>query len=141
VPAAGLAALLVELVQHPKSSKGGPAMTDPLERMVDVVDRDMQAQVNGQRRGEVSTFSCPECGGPLWQVDEPGVLRFRCHVGHAYYGDALLEEQSAALEAALWTAVRTFREKAVLARQLAAGEQQRGNAAVAQRFHEQATLA
>ena len=61
----------------------------------------------------------PECGGCLWQVEEQGPLRFRCHVGHAYYSEALLGEQAEALEAALWTATRTFRERCVLARQSA----------------------
>src|SRR5262249_30753851 len=42
---------------------------------------------------------------------------------------------------ALWTAVRTFKEKAVLARQLAARERHRGNLHVAQRFEEDAKVA
>ena len=45
-------------------------------------------------------FTCPECGGSLWQVDEPDLLRFRCHVGHAYNAEVLLSEQGEALEAA-----------------------------------------
>jgi two-component system chemotaxis response regulator CheB len=48
-------------------------------------------------------------------VDQQGVARYRCHGGHVYYGEKLLEEKSQALEAALWTAVRTFRGKTVLA--------------------------
>ena len=48
---------------------------------------------------------------------------------------------SEALEAALWTAVRTFREKSVLAKQLSVRERSRGNAEVAVRFDEQATQA
>ena len=35
---------------------------------------------------------CPECGGALWQLDDPGLVRFRCHVGHAYNGEVLLAE-------------------------------------------------
>jgi hypothetical protein len=50
----------------------------------------------------------------------------------------LLAEQTEALEAALWTAVRIFREKSVLGRQLAARERDKGNDAVADRFEEQA---
>src|SRR5439155_8737068 len=68
-------------------------------------------------------------------------VRFRCQVGHAYYGQRLLEAQAEALEAALWTAVRTFRERASLSRQLAAEERRRGNAGTARRFDEQAELA
>ena len=114
---------------------------DPIERMPDVVDKDMDRQARNERLGEVSTFTCPECGGSLWQVDDAGLVRFRCHVGHVYNGETLLAEQSEALEAALWTAVRTFREKAVLGRQLAAQERQRGNEPAAARFEEHGTQA
>ena len=80
---------------------------------------DFAAQTHNQREGKISTFTCPECGGTLWQVSEDGRLRFRCHTGHAYEAEKLLEEQKRHLEAALWTAVRTFRERGLLARQLA----------------------
>jgi two-component system chemotaxis response regulator CheB len=140
VPAAGLAPLLSGLVWRPVPQPGGTPM-DPLEKMTNVVDDDMREQERGGRRGHLATFTCPECGGNLWQVDEHSVLRFRCHVGHAYYAEALLGEQSEALEAALWTAVRTFREKAVLSRQLARAEHERGNGETARRYAEQAELA
>ena len=113
---------------------------DPIERMPDTVDRDMAEQARNHRQGEVSVFTCPECGGALWQVDD-GLIRFRCHVGHAYNGEVLFAEQTEALEAALWTAVRTFREKAVLGRQLASVERDKGNETSAQRFEDQAGLA
>jgi two-component system chemotaxis response regulator CheB len=140
VPAAELAALLVKLVHRPVPGAGGPNMVDPLESMPKIVDEDMKAQSRGERRGAVSVFTCPECGGSLWQVDDHELVRFRCHVGHAYYGEGLLSEQAEALEAALWTAVRTFREKCVLSRQMAATERQRGNLPTAERFEEQARL-
>ena len=151
-PVAGLAALLGELVRRspgprtggesmrtePAPAAGGP---DPIERAARTAMETMAAQVRGERRGQVAPFTCPECGGSLWQVDEPRTVQFRCHVGHAYNGEALLSEQTEALEAALWTAVRTFREKSVLGRQLAEGERRKGDAAAAGRFDEQAEQA
>ena len=114
---------------------------DPIDRMPDVVAEDFAEQARNERRGQVSTFTCPECGGSLWQVDDAGMVRFRCHVGHAYEGESLLAEQGEALEAALWTSVRTFREKAVLTRQMAAHERGKGNAATAAKFEEQSVQA
>src|SRR5262249_4307755 len=120
VPARELAPLLIRLVQEdstktqpghnpgPHPSTGGAPMTDPVEHISQTVDQDFHAQSRDGRRGIVSIFTCPECGGCMWQLDEKELLRFRCHVGHAYAADTLLAEQSAALEAALWTAVRTF---------------------------------
>jgi two-component system chemotaxis response regulator CheB len=101
VPAAALAPLLVTLVHRPIRAEGGASMVDPLERMPKVVDRDMAAQAKDGHRGAISVFACPECGGCLWQVDEKELVRFRCHVGHAYKGEVLLAEQAQALEAAL----------------------------------------
>jgi two-component system chemotaxis response regulator CheB len=141
VPAAVIGPLLVDLVQGDTPTNGGPAGPDPIEKMPDIVDHDMEQQAHNLRLGKVSTFTCPECGGCLWQVDEKELIRFRCHVGHVYNGEALIAEQTEALEAALWTAVRTFREKSVLARQLAARERRRGAEDVADRFEEGAEQA
>jgi two-component system chemotaxis response regulator CheB len=140
-PARSLPPLLVNLLQQPITIPGESPMSDPIDNSAAVVVRDMEAQSHGERNGAVSVFSCPECGGCLWQVDEEELLRFRCHVGHIYLGEALLAEQSAALETALWTAVRTFKEKSVLARQLAGRSQQTNEPEGSRRFHEEARLA
>src|SRR5262249_54543972 len=138
---ADMVPLLITLVQEPREPERSASVMDPIERMPDIVDQDMARQERNERRGEVSVFTCPECGGALWQVDESGLIRVRCHVGHAYQGEILLSEQTEALEAALWTAVRTFREKSVLAAQLAHHERSRGNAQASARFEEQAAQA
>jgi two-component system chemotaxis response regulator CheB len=65
--------------------------------MPEIVDLDMREQERNYRCGEVSIFTCPECGGALWQVNEVGLIRFRCHVGHGYNGEILLAEQTEAL--------------------------------------------
>jgi two-component system chemotaxis response regulator CheB len=135
---ADLAPLLVELVQSPGSLERRARSMDPIERLPETVDLDMSRQTRNDRRGEVSIFTCPECGGSLWQVNDSSLVRFRCHVGHAYDGEVLLCEQTEALEAALWTAVRTFKEKSVLASQMAHTELAAGNADAAARFEEQA---
>jgi len=141
VPAADLAATLVDLVRSPLTpAREGPAV-DPMDQMPEVVREDMGEQIRNERVGQVSLFTCPECGGSLWQVAQTRLTQFRCHVGHAYNGEALLAEQSEALEAALWTAVRTFKEKVMLSRQLAAQERGRGQEATAGRFDEQADQA
>lgn len=137
VPASGLAPLLAELVHRPESADGGPLVSDPIDTMPQVVRRDMEEQAHNQRGGSVSVFTCPECGGALWQVGEKELIRFRCHVGHVYNGEALFADQAEALEAALWTAVRTFKEKIVLCRQLAQQESARGASEAAARFAEQ----
>jgi two-component system chemotaxis response regulator CheB len=71
------------------------------------------------RLGQLTAITCPECGGALWEHDEEGLLRFKCHVGHAYSTDSLEVSQSQSLEAALWAALRSLQERAELFRRLA----------------------
>jgi two-component system chemotaxis response regulator CheB len=135
-----MATLLTTVVQETIHAPGRGEVMDPVDGMPEVVEHDMEEQVRNHRHG-VSVFTCPECGGTLWQVEESRPLRFRCHVGHAYNAELLLAEQSETLKAALWPAVRTFREKAVLARQLYHREKAGGNPNAAARFEEQADQA
>jgi two-component system chemotaxis response regulator CheB len=141
VPLAGIAPLLTRLVQQTSSLDGGKNMIDPLEQLPQRVELHMNEQQDGERGGELTMFVCPECGGSMWQVPDKELVSFRCHTGHVYYGDVLLAEQSDALEAALWSAIRIFKEKMILARQLASLERQRGNADRAQRYDEEARVA
>ncbi len=73
----------------------------------------------GEQPNNPSTLTCPDCGGVLWELRERNLIRFRCHVGHAYSLDSLLEEQAQDVERALWSAVRALEEKAALARRMA----------------------
>ncbi|MFL6140626.1 MAG: chemotaxis protein CheB [Labedaea sp.] len=81
--------------------------------------------------GDISGFTCPDCSGSLVEV-EP--RRFRCRVGHAWTGNALLEAQDSAWERALWAAVRTLDEKVSLARRMAEYARERGNGRLAERY-------
>ena len=71
------------------------------------------------RRGTLTAITCPECGGSLWEHDEQGLLRFRCHVGHAYSPDSIEVSHGEALEGVLWAALRSLQERADLFRRLA----------------------
>jgi two-component system chemotaxis response regulator CheB len=66
-----------------------------------------------------SRYSCPECGGALFQLNTARPCRFRCHTGHSYTLLALVEEQDAVVEASLAAALRALQEKESLAEQLA----------------------
>jgi two-component system chemotaxis response regulator CheB len=68
--------------------------------------------------GGPSRFTCPDCGGSLWDVgaQEPG--KFRCRVGHSWTTLGLVERQADTLETALWTALRALAERADLARRM-----------------------
>jgi two-component system chemotaxis response regulator CheB len=86
------------------------------------------------RPGVPSVFSCPECHGTLWELDEGGLLRFRCRVGHVYSPDSMLSAQTDEVDRALWTALRTLEERAALAHKLAERGRERGHAMVEKAF-------
>ena len=74
---------------------------------------------------------------------EGPVLRFRCHVGHAFAPEVLLSQKSEELETALWSSLRLLKEKATLTLQLANRTRTSGNgkaAQAAERIAEQAEL-
>jgi two-component system chemotaxis response regulator CheB len=77
-------------------------------------------------KGKISTLTCPECGGTLWEAHEGKVLRFHCHTGHSFSAGTMLETQQNGVETALWVALRTLKERAVLLNKLA-GEARRGH--------------
>jgi two-component system, chemotaxis family, protein-glutamate methylesterase/glutaminase len=87
--------------------------------------------------GHVSAFSCPDCGGVLWELKDGDFVRFRCRVGHAWTGEGLVAKQSDILDEALWTALRSLEESVSLTRQLAKRHKERGNQRLAERFERQ----
>jgi two-component system, chemotaxis family, protein-glutamate methylesterase/glutaminase len=108
------------------SFEPGPAEHDPLIEQTPDSD------------GVPSTFTCPECKGALWEVRRGGLTSYRCRVGHAFTGNILLQEQAQALEAALWTALRSLEEHAALARKMARSAGGRGHPDAASALTEQA---
>jgi two-component system chemotaxis response regulator CheB len=60
--------------------------------------------------GELSPFTCPECQGVMTQLKEGAIVRFRCHTGHAYSANTLLNAVSEQIEHSLWGAIRTLDE-------------------------------
>jgi two-component system chemotaxis response regulator CheB len=84
--------------------------------------------------GKPSTFSCPDCGGILWESDEGGNLRFRCRTGHAYNVNSIESAQQNVLENSLWSALRVLEERVDLLKRLVQRARARGDTRTAERF-------
>jgi two-component system, chemotaxis family, protein-glutamate methylesterase/glutaminase len=91
--------------------------TEPLP---DIAEQGSEALGNPLYDRSPSALTCPACGGALWELKDGELLRYRCHVGHAFTGEGLLDEQDQNLEMALWTAVRALDENATLNRRMTA---------------------
>jgi two-component system, chemotaxis family, protein-glutamate methylesterase/glutaminase len=79
---------------------------------IDAVGRD-------KAPGELTPFSCPECGGALWEMRDGQLPRYRCRVGHAYALESVVDDQSDAVDRALWVALRALLERASLSERIA----------------------
>ena len=91
--------------------------------------------------GELSHYTCPDCSGPLFEVRDGKLLRYRCRVGHAYTAESMLEEKAEALESALYVALNTLEESASMSRTLAARAREHKQDHAASRFEERARKA
>jgi len=61
--------------------------------------------------GRPSMFTCPECQGALWELDDVAPRRLRCHTGHAFTDRSLQQAVSEGADEALWAALRALQEK------------------------------
>jgi two-component system chemotaxis response regulator CheB len=88
-----------------------------IETRIALGDQALEAGV--MQLGTPSPYTCPECHGVLLEVTTDGVLRFRCHTGHAYTVNSLLAEVNGSIEETLWSAMRVIEEKVLLLRHTA----------------------
>jgi two-component system chemotaxis response regulator CheB len=88
--------------------------------------------------GKPSVFTCPDCGGTLWELDEGGALRFRCRTGHAYGPASMLAAYDEKLESILWASIRALEERRDLLRRLARRSTERGQKATQHHYEQQA---
>jgi two-component system chemotaxis response regulator CheB len=63
--------------------------------------------------------TCPDCRGPLSEIEHENVHEFRCLVGHAYSARSLLQAHSETQEKALWAAVVALEESAKIVQAVA----------------------
>ena len=137
--AASMGKLLARLLADAAEPPSEPAPTG-MQVEVEMEGFSLEA-FEDNHPGRPSGFSCPDCNGVLWQIRDGRLERYRCRVGHAWSPESLLTQQSEALEAALWVALRSLEERAALARRLAEPARNRGHSITATRFEEQAAEA
>jgi two-component system chemotaxis response regulator CheB len=102
---------------------------------------DMNDEANGthptsEPPGEQVPLACPECNGPIYEVKEGELSRFQCFVGHAFSPESLSEQHTEAFERALWTTIRTLKERTVLHKRLIERSRNHGEETLRQRLEE-----
>lgn len=130
VPLAEIPATLERLVNGDPAPQ--PVPTAAHVQREHAVFEGRQAMENLSALGTLSTLTCPDCGGGLWEMKEAKPLRYRCHTGHAFTARSLDSAQAGAAEHALWAGVRTLHERETLLRRLATVAQAAGDMAQAE---------
>jgi two-component system, chemotaxis family, protein-glutamate methylesterase/glutaminase len=138
VPLALIGPLLMRLVSKQVEEKEVYPLSGELkkEMVLAEMNPDISSISNSSRAGTPSAFSCPECGGVLWELQNGDLLHFRCRVGHAFSVESVLDAQSEQLEAALWMALKTLEEHASLSNRMAMSMRARGQEQLAKNFEE-----
>lgn len=112
VPLAQMGSLLVQLVQMPHPKPPLPIeIPSDLQIEAAIAERVVGTTKQVSQLGHLVPFTCPDCGGNLWQIDHGQLLRYRCHTGHAFTADALAESSRLSLEETLWVALRMMEER------------------------------
>jgi two-component system chemotaxis response regulator CheB len=129
VPAHEVAGVLTGLLAEPVENPGGqPQMSSEPDPIVE----------HGPMRpeGPATGFTCPECSGALWELQEGELMRYRCRVGHSYSEDAMVEAQGASVEAALWSALEVLEERGELLLRIAGRMHGKGTPRSERRFRQ-----
>jgi two-component system chemotaxis response regulator CheB len=121
LPVAEIAPLLTKLTRrggdHPSTPGGNGTVTpDPIP----TAPSDAVSPAPHEKRGNAASgFTCPNCHGSVWEIDDGGLPRIECRVGHAFSVDAFLGEQAIALEDAIWSAINALEERGMSLRRFA----------------------
>lgn len=120
-----MAALIESVVHQPA---GDPVQVSDVIRLeVEIAKTGRNKMDEMDRIGRRSLLACPDCHGVMWEIDENGLTRYRCHVGHTYTADLMGIAIDENLRRALASAVRALEEKVVLARKLQQQAADRGH--------------
>jgi two-component system chemotaxis response regulator CheB len=119
-PVGDMAGLLGRLVRTPAGATPEVPLDIRLETAIAAQElADMRAD---DALGNASRFICPECHGALWEIEDGSILRYRCHVGHAFASDAMLVAQDEEIERLMGVLLRSHQERAALAYRMAEHE-------------------
>ncbi len=101
LPMREIGALLVRLAHEPVPELEEDGTSEDIEVEIKMATFGMETIHDEHKAGTPSAFSCPDCGGVLWEINDGDLLRFRCRVGHAFSVESMISGQADEIEAAL----------------------------------------
>jgi two-component system chemotaxis response regulator CheB len=114
VPLTAIGPLLIRLTSELSESSQEVVVPDDVNIEVNIAKELHPVDAGLEGIATPSRYACPECHGVLLQMKDAGIVRFRCHTGHAYSMDSLMADVDDGIDEALWNAIRSLEEAALL---------------------------
>jgi len=98
------------------------SVPDDIRIEADIAERVLMGIEEVNALGDLTPYTCINCGGSLWMMKEPDGERYRCHTGHTFTAATLLYDQGEKVEETLWVALRVLEERRNLQKNMAQKE-------------------
>jgi two-component system chemotaxis response regulator CheB len=136
LPIADMGNVLQDLFSKPQK----PEAVVPHEIQVeaDITERMRSSIDDLEVLGDRSNYSCPDCGGGLWEIKNDVIPRYRCYTGHVYTEKILFEKHAEGLEESLWVSIRMLEERKNLLLMMAHRSRQTGDSNLENENHKRA---
>ncbi len=123
-----IAPLLQQLCasRAPKKPKLSPEETKRIKTEIAIAAEKNAFDMGIIENGKPTILTCPECNGALLSFQEGKRKRYRCHTGHAFVPEALLNGVTKAVEEDLWKAIKGLEESILLLEEIAQSLDQSG---------------
>jgi two-component system chemotaxis response regulator CheB len=141
LPLRDIPGVLTTLAHAPVQREGVRQVPEDIEIESKIAQGDIETLARERNPGQLSSITCPECHGPLWEQRDGKLLRFRCRIGHAYTAESLGAASGESVEDALAVALNALVENAHAADRLAEEARQRNRVRMAAHYGERAASA
>lgn len=113
--------VLAGLVYHPV--KPGTAPPNDVLQEARIAQRVLTSFEELEKEAQPSPYSCPACGGVLWDMPHGDQGHsYRCVSGHAYTDQSLMQFKTTEIEETLWAALRLMEEHKRMLQKFANGQ-------------------
>jgi two-component system chemotaxis response regulator CheB len=137
LPLAGIAPLLAARAATPPPP---PPAKVPEEIRIEalIAAEELFVMPDQHRLGKLSPLTCPDCDGSMQEIREDGLVRYRCHTGHAFTLEALRVAAGEVWERTLYGAMRAQQQQAMVVRRMADAARRQGDRRAAEEFERRA---
>jgi two-component system chemotaxis response regulator CheB len=123
---AGMPALFQRLVRGPAGTDQRATSATNLVYEVELAKGKTGSMSKMDEIGRRSVLACPDCHGIMWEIQEGDLLRYRCHVGHAYTAELMGLALDENLQRAFSSSLRAMDERIALVGKLGKQAEQAG---------------